>query len=130
MYLNVDSKYSDQRSEKWISIWQIYIDLKNTNQVYEKYFSIQKIIISKMFGQFLKTLTKDLKHDCRYEKKLRIRKKQYIKNQFSLVGQRYRTKYEEIRSISRYSVHTRENTNQNNSEYGHFWRSVIFVDLR
>ena len=29
----------------------------------------------------------------------------------------------EIRSISQYSVRMRENTDQNNSEYGHFLRS-------
>ena len=34
------------------------------------------------------------------------------------------TEYEEIRSISPYSVQMRENTDQKNSEYGHFSRSV------
>ena len=34
-----------------------------------------------------------------------------------------RTEYGEIRSISPYSVQMRENTDQKNSEYGHFWRS-------
>ena len=33
------------------------------------------------------------------------------------------TKYEEILRISPYSVRTRENAHQNNSEYGHFSRS-------
>ena len=33
--------------------------------------------------------------------------------------------YEEIRSISPYSVQMRENADQNNSEYGH----AVFVDL-
>ena len=32
--------------------------------------------------------------------------------------------YEEIRSISPYSVQMRENENQNNSEYRHFSRNV------
>ena len=37
---------------------------------------------------------------------------------------RIRTEYGEIRSMSPYSVRIRENTDQNNSEYGHFSRSV------
>ena len=35
------------------------------------------------------------------------------------------TEYGEIRSISSYSVRMRENTDQNNSEYGHLWRSLV-----
>ena len=34
-----------------------------------------------------------------------------------------RTEYGEIQSISPYSVRMRENTNQKNSEFGHFLRS-------
>ena len=37
---------------------------------------------------------------------------------------RIRTEYGEIQSISPYSVRIRENTDQNNSEYEHFLRSV------
>ena len=37
-----------------------------------------------------------------------------------------RTEYGEMRSISPYSVRIRENTDQKNSEYGHFPRSVSF----
>ena len=40
------------------------------------------------------------------------------------VFSRIRTEYEETRIISPYSVRIRENTDQNNSEYGHFLRSV------
>ena len=40
---------------------------------------------------------------------------------------RIRTEYEEILRISQYSVQMRENTDQNNSEYGHFLRSEIYV---
>ena len=39
---------------------------------------------------------------------------------------RIQTEYEEIRSISPYSVQMRENANQNNSEYRHFSRNVYF----
>ena len=37
---------------------------------------------------------------------------------------RIQTVYGEMRSISPYSVQNRENADQNNSEYGHFLRSV------
>ena len=33
---------------------------------------------------------------------------------------------EQIKNVSPYSVRMRENTNQNNSEYGHFSRSEVF----
>ena len=45
---------------------------------------------------------------------------------FYSVFSRIRTEYEEIRSISP-SVRMRENTDQNNSEYGHFLRRVAFA---
>ena len=38
-----------------------------------------------------------------------------------------RTEYGKIRSISPYSVRIRENADQNNSEYGHFPRSDIYL---
>ena len=37
---------------------------------------------------------------------------------------RIRNEYGEIRNISPYSVQMRENTDQKNSEYGHFLRST------
>ena len=42
---------------------------------------------------------------------------------FWSVVSRIRTECGEMRSISPYSVRMRENTDQNNSEYGHFSRS-------
>ena len=39
-----------------------------------------------------------------------------------------RTEYGEIWSISPYSVRMRENADQNNSELGHFSRSVVYGD--
>ena len=41
------------------------------------------------------------------------------------VSSRIWTEYAEIQNISPYSVRMRENTDQNNSEYGHFSRSFI-----
>ena len=38
---------------------------------------------------------------------------------------RIRTEYGEMRSIRANSVQMRENANQNNSEYGHFLRSIM-----
>ena len=45
---------------------------------------------------------------------------------FWSVFSRIRTEYGEIRSVSLYSVRMRKNTDQNNSEYGHFSGSVYF----
>ena len=42
---------------------------------------------------------------------------------------RIRTEYGGMWSISSYSVRMRENTNQKNSEYGHFSRSASFMNL-
>ena len=42
-----------------------------------------------------------------------------IRTFFWSVFSRIQTEYEEIRSISPYSVRIRENTDQKNSEYGH-----------
>ena len=39
-----------------------------------------------------------------------------------------RIEYGEILRISPYSVQMRENTDQKNSEYGHFWYSVYFLE--
>ena len=42
-----------------------------------------------------------------------------------------RTEYEEMLRISPYSVRMQEYTDQNNSEYGHFLRSVcLFIILK
>ena len=53
-----------------------------------------------------------------------LRKKCPYSEFFWSVFSRIWTEYGEIRSISPYSVRMRENTDQNNSEYGHFSRSA------
>ena len=53
-----------------------------------------------------------------------LRKKCPYSELFWSVFSRIRTEYGEIRSISLYSVQIRENADQNNSDYGHFSRSV------
>ena len=52
-----------------------------------------------------------------------LRKKCLFSELFWFVFSRIRTEYRELLHISPYSVQMRENTNQNNSEYGCFSRS-------
>ena len=47
---------------------------------------------------------------------------------FLSVFSRIRTECGEIRRVSPYSVRMQENANENNSEYGHFLRSVIVIE--
>ena len=58
-----------------------------------------------------------------------LREKCLCSELFWSVFSRIRTEYEEIRSISPYSVQMRGNTNQNNSEIGHFSHSDIYHKL-
>ena len=53
-----------------------------------------------------------------------LRKKCPYLEFFQSVFSRIRTKYRDLRSKFLYSVRMRENTDQKNSEYGHFLRSV------
>ena len=56
-----------------------------------------------------------------------LRKKCSYSESFWSVFSRIRTEYGKILCIYPYSVQMWENTDQNNSEYGHFLRSVIFT---
>ena len=58
---------------------------------------------------------------------LTLRKKCPYSELFWSVISRIRTEYGEIQSISPYSVRMRENTDQNNSKYGHFLRSITLI---
>ena len=60
---------------------------------------------------------------------LRLRKRCPHSELFWSVFSRIRTDYGEIRNITAYSVRIRENTEQNNSEYGHFSRSASILLL-
>ena len=62
--------------------------------------------------------------------KVTLRKKCPYSESFWSIFSRIRTKYGEILCIYRYSVQMRENTDQNNSEYGHFLCSVIFTSKK
>ena len=55
---------------------------------------------------------------------LSLREKWWYSEFFWSVFSRTRTEYEQIVRISPYSVEMQENTDQKNSEYGHFSRSV------
>ena len=55
---------------------------------------------------------------------LPLRKNRPYSELFWSAFSRIQTEYEEIRSISPYSVRMLENADQNNSEYAHFLRSV------
>ena len=71
---------------------------------------------------------KFLKFYCRFHD-LTLRKKCPYAELFWSVFSRIRTEYGEILRISPYSVRMQENTDQNNSKYWHFLRSVIFYDF-
>ena len=60
---------------------------------------------------------------------LSLREKFSYSEFFCSVFSRIRTEYGEIRSISPSSVRMRQNTDQINSEYAHFWRSVYYCFL-
>ena len=69
-------------------------------------------------------------HWWREEMKRALRKKCPYSELFWSVFSNIRTEYGEIRSIFLYSVQMRKNTNQNNSEYGHFSCSEGYDLLR
>ena len=62
-----------------------------------------------------------------YMIKLTLREKCAYSELFWSVFSRIRTESGEILHISPYLVRMRENTDQNNSEYGHFSRSVTLM---
>ena len=55
--------------------------------------------------------------------KCSLREKRLYSVFFWSVFSRTRTKYKELMHISPYSIRMRKNTDQKNSEYGHFSRS-------
>ena len=61
---------------------------------------------------------------------LSLREKCPYSEFFLSVFSHIRTEYGEILLISPYSVQMQENTDQKNSKYGHFLRSVCFVASR
>ena len=66
----------------------------------------------------------DIKEELKILVTITLRKKYPYSELFYSVYSRIRIEYGEIQSITSYSVQMRENTDQNNSEYGHFSRSI------
>ena len=64
-----------------------------------------------------------------FSDKLALRKKCPYLQLFWSVFSRIWTEYGEVLRISPYSVRMRENTDQNNSEYEYFLRSVVITHL-
>ena len=62
--------------------------------------------------------------------KLSLREKRPYLELFWSVFSRIRTEYGEILRISPYSVRMWDNTDQNNSEYGHFLRTGLAIRFR
>ena len=63
-----------------------------------------------------------------FNKVLHCVKSVRIRNLFWSVFPHIQTEYGEILRISPYLVQMRENTDQKNSDYGHFSRSVIVLE--
>ena len=66
-------------------------------------------------------------NECEYSLEITLREKCPYLELFWSAFSRVWTEYGEILRISTYSIRIRENTDQNNSENGHFLRSVIIV---
>ena len=72
-------------------------------------------------------MKKDKWYRCPYDFSA-LRKKRPYSELFWSAFSYIRTEYKEIFRISSYSIRMRENTYQNNSEYGHFLRSGVHYD--
>ena len=69
----------------------------------------------------------NVKKSMLLKKTVTPRKKCPYSELFQSVSSRIQTEYGEIRSIFPYSVGMRKNTDQNNSKYGHYLRSVMVL---
>ena len=83
-----------------------------------------------LLGNFIYMLTINVTiHDVvkvsYFSQSIILRKKCPYSELFWFVFSSILSEYGEMRSISPYSVQTRENKDHNNSEYGHFLRSVV-----
>ena len=78
-----------------------------------------------LFGGVFRTLSNIYNEDDTFLTKTALSKKCVHSELFWSAFSRLWTEYGEILRISQYSVRMWENTNQNNSKYGHFLRSVV-----
>ena len=88
-----------------------------------------KGLLTQIFRMFISLICKDSHNSCLF---YTVRKKCPYSEFFRSVFSSIRTEYGEMQCTSPYSVRLWENTDQKDSEYGHFLRSVktqTFVTL-
>ena len=99
----------------FVFIWLLLDLYKVLDSIFFRFsFWKAKLVPAKLIQVFISLFQITLREKCPYSG--------FFWSVFSCL----RTEYGEMRSISPYSVRIRENTDQKNSEYGHFSRSVSF----
>ena len=99
----------------FVFIWLLLDLYKVLDSIFFRFsFWKAKLVPAKLIEVFISLFQITLREKCPYSG--------FFWSVFSCL----RTEYGEMRSISPYSVRIRENTDQKNSEYGHFSRSVSF----
>ena len=92
------------------------LGLMNIDEIFNKFFPLFSTFIKVIsVGDLIWYMRRTLLEKCPYSEL------------FWSAFPRIWTEYEEIRSISPYSVWMRENAGQNNSKHGHFLRSGMFI---
>ena len=100
-----------------------------TNSILVKFQTFPLHLLFKEFYQIFYCKFTDQLHSVILNLKNTALREKYSNSKFFCsVFSRIRTEYGEIRSISPQSVRMRENTDQKNSEYGHFSRSAKFSE--
>ena len=99
----------------FVFIWLLLDLYKVLDSIFFRFsFWKAKLVPAKLIQVFISLFQITLREKCPYSR--------FFWSVFSCL----RTEYGEMRSFSPYSVRIRENTDQKNSEYGHFSRSVSF----
>ena len=99
----------------FVFIWLLLDLYKVLDSIFFRFsFWKAKLMPAKLIQVFISLFQITLREKCPYSG--------FLWSVFSCL----RTEYGEMRSISPYSVRIRENTDQKNSEYGHFSRNVSF----
>ena len=99
----------------FVFIWLLLDLYKVLDSIFSRFsFWKAKLVPAKLIQVFISLFQITLREKCPHSG--------FFWSVFSCL----RTEYGEMRSISPYSVRIRENTDQKNSEYGHFSRSVSF----
>ena len=99
----------------FVFIWLLLDLYKVLDSIFFRFsFWKAKLVPAKLIQVFISLFQITLREKCPYSG--------FFWSVFSCL----RAEYGEMRSFSPYSVRIRENTDQKNSEYGHFSRSVSF----